>query len=86
MILQMNHLQGKAAAATQEVIETLYSLLEEGHIEQNEFARLRIQLDWLQYKKNFREVVLVTRDRKPATKLRPSCTCKWTPAKWFRDA
>jgi hypothetical protein len=60
MILQLNHLQGKAAAATQDVIETLYSLLEEGHIEQNEFARLRIQLDWLQYKKNFREVVLVT--------------------------
>jgi len=61
MILQLNHLHGKAAAATQEVTEALYGLLEDGHIEQSEFARLRIQLDWLQYKKNFREVVLVTR-------------------------
>jgi hypothetical protein len=64
MILQLNHLQGKAAGATQEVIETLYTMLAEGHIEQNEFARLRIQLDWLQYKKNFREVVLVTPEKK----------------------
>ncbi len=65
MILQLNHLQGKAAGATQEVIETLYTMLAEGHIEPNEFARLRIQLDWLQYKKNFREVVLVTPDKEP---------------------
>jgi hypothetical protein len=60
MILQLNHLQGKAAAATQEVTEALYGLLAEGAIEESEFARLRIQLDWLQYKKNFREVVLIT--------------------------
>jgi hypothetical protein len=65
MILQLNHLQGKAAGATQEVIETLYSMMAEGHIEPNEFARLRIQLDWLQYKKNFREVVLITPDKEP---------------------
>jgi hypothetical protein len=66
MILQLNHLQGKAAGATQEVIETLYAMLAEGHIEPNEFARLRIQLDWLQYKKNFREVVLITPDKEPS--------------------
>lgn len=60
MILQLNHLQGKAAAATQEVTEAFYGLLADGNIDQNEFASLRIQLDWLQYKKNFREVVLVT--------------------------
>jgi hypothetical protein len=60
MILQLNHLQGKAAAATQEVTEALYGLLAEGAIEESEFASLRIQLDWLQYKKNFREVVLIT--------------------------
>ena len=65
MILQLNHLQGKAAAATEEVIETLHSLLAEEHIDQGEFARLRIQLDWLQYKKNFREVVLITEGREP---------------------
>src|SRR3974390_2009908 len=71
MILQLNHLQGKAAAATQEVIETLYSLLAEEHIDQGEFARLRIQLDWLQYKKNFRDVVLITEGREPGGAAAP---------------
>ncbi len=71
MILQLNHLQGKAAAATQEVIETLYSLLSEGQIEPGEFARLRIQLDWLQYKKNFRDVVLVTEGIEPGAEPVP---------------
>jgi hypothetical protein len=65
MILQLNHLQDKAAGATQEVIETLYSLLADGHLSQTEFSRLRIQLDWLQYKKNFRDVVLVTQGEDP---------------------
>jgi hypothetical protein len=71
MILQLNHLQGKATAATQEVIETLYSLLADGHIEPGEFARLRIQLDWLQYKKNFRDVVLVTQGNEPGDEPAP---------------
>src|SRR5713226_7269259 len=61
MILKLNHLQGKAAAATaQDVIGTLYSLLEEGHLEPGQFARLQIELDWIQYKHNFREVVIAT--------------------------
>src|SRR5712691_3306442 len=61
MILKLNHLQGKAAAATaQDVIGALYSLLDEGHIEPAQFARLQIELDWIQYKHNFREVVTAT--------------------------
>ncbi len=61
MILKLNHLEGKAAAATaQDVIGTLYSLLEEGHIDQAQFARLQIEMDWIQYKQNFREVVIAT--------------------------
>lgn len=60
MILNLNHLHGKSAAANaQAVVETLYALLEEGLIDQSQFARLRIQLDWIQYKQNFREVVSV---------------------------
>lgn len=60
MILNLNHLHGKSAAANaQSVVETLYALLAEGLIEQNQFARLRIQLDWIQYKQNFRELVSV---------------------------
>src|SRR6516225_958536 len=61
MILKLNHLQGKAAATTApDVIETIYSLMEEGHLEKDQFARLQIELDWIQYKQNFREVVIAT--------------------------
>jgi hypothetical protein len=67
MILQFNHLQGKSAATTaQDVIDTLYKLLEEGHIEPSQFARLRIHLDWIQYKHNFREPVTILRARNEA--------------------
>ncbi|MBV9769431.1 MAG: hypothetical protein JOZ32_07660, partial [Bryobacterales bacterium] len=38
----------------------IYTLLEEGHIEKAQFARLQIELDWIQYKQNFREVVIAT--------------------------
>jgi hypothetical protein len=61
MILKLNHLQGKGAGATaQDVIGALYSLLEEGQIEKDQFARLQVELDWIQYKQNFREVVIAT--------------------------
>ena len=61
MIVKLNHLQGKAAATSaQDVIGTIYTLLEEGHIEKAQFARLQIELDWIQYKQNFREVVIAT--------------------------
>jgi hypothetical protein len=61
MILKLNHLQGKSAAATaQDVIGTIYTLLAEGHIDQAQFAGLQIELDWIQYKQNFREVVIAT--------------------------
>ena len=62
MILQFNHLQRKSAVATsQDVIDALYGLLEEGHIEQAQFARMRVHLDWIQYKQNFREPVTIMR-------------------------
>jgi hypothetical protein len=61
MILKLNHLQGKAApASAQDVIGTIYSLLEEGQIEKSQFARLQVELDWIQYKQNFRDVVIAT--------------------------
>jgi hypothetical protein len=61
MIVKLNHLQGKAAATSaQDVIGTMYTLLEEGHIQKAQFARLQIELDWIQYKQNFREVVIAT--------------------------
>ena len=45
MILQLNHLQRTpAAASAQEVVDTFYSLLEEGHLEQDQFAH---QFIWI---------------------------------------
>src|SRR5262250_2899777 len=62
MILQFNHLQRKpASASSQDVVDALYGLLEEGQIEQEQFARLRVHLDWIQYRQNFRECVMATR-------------------------
>ncbi|HXY24098.1 MAG TPA: hypothetical protein VEI73_05575 [Candidatus Acidoferrum sp.] len=59
MILQLNHLHRKpAASTTQEVVDTLYALLEEGRLEREQFARLRVHLDWIQYRQNFRECVM----------------------------
>ena len=72
MIVQFNHLQRKpAASTTQEVVDTLYSLLEEGRIEQEQFARLRVQLDWIQYRQNFRECVMATRATSDRTEQFP---------------
>ena len=60
MILKLNHLKVKAAATTQRVIETVYALVEEGLMDQGQFARLQVELDWIQYKSNFREAVTAT--------------------------
>jgi hypothetical protein len=63
MILYVNHTRREAAAATaNEIVSTVLSLLGEGHLEPAQFARLRIDLDWVQYKQNFREPVMVTRE------------------------
>jgi hypothetical protein len=62
MILQLNHLQRTPGTTTaQEVVDTFYSLLNEGSLEQDQFAHLRVHLDWIQYRQNFRECVTVTK-------------------------
>lgn len=61
MILKLNHLNAKATAATQAVIEAVYSMVADGHLDKGQFARLQFELDWIQYKQNFREVVAATR-------------------------
>jgi hypothetical protein len=59
MILQINHLQKSPAAnAARDVIDALLTLLEAGHLETGQLARLRVQLDWIQYRNNFREPVM----------------------------
>lgn len=76
MILQLKHLQGKAAGVTtHEVVDALYALLEGGHLEQDQFAHLRVHLDWIQYRQNFRECVMAIKastgrhDQSPAFEL-----------------
>ncbi|HUJ40068.1 MAG TPA: hypothetical protein VLW54_05950 [Candidatus Acidoferrales bacterium] len=60
MILQWNHLPRKSSAASaQDIVASLQSLLEEGCLEPEQFASLSVQLDWIQYKQNFREAVAV---------------------------
>jgi hypothetical protein len=57
MILKLNHLRRESAATTQDVTAALYALVEEGRLEEDQFSRLRVYLDWIQYKQNFRDVV-----------------------------
>lgn len=61
MILHLNHIRKESAATTtNEVVGAMLSLLEEGHLEPAQFARLRVELDWIQYRQNFREPVMLT--------------------------
>ncbi|MFM2125948.1 MAG: hypothetical protein RL328_2399 [Acidobacteriota bacterium] len=60
MILKLNHLNQKATAATAALIEAVYGMVNEGHLEKGQFARLQFELDWIQYKQNFRETVTAT--------------------------
>lgn len=60
MNLHLNYTRRDSApATTSDVVETVLSLLEEGHLQPAQFARLQIHLDWLQYKHNFREAITV---------------------------
>jgi hypothetical protein len=61
MNLHVNHLNAKAAATTPGIVEALHQLLAEGHLDPTEFANLQVELDWVQYKHNFREPVAAWR-------------------------
>lgn len=62
MILQINHLQkNAAAAAARDAVEEVFCLMADGHLEASHVARLRIHLDWIQYRRNFREPVTILR-------------------------
>jgi hypothetical protein len=60
MILKLNHLNAKATASTEAVIEAVYAMVAEGKMDKGQFARLQVELDWIQYKQNFREVATAT--------------------------
>jgi hypothetical protein len=61
MILHVNHLQKGQEAAAGGVVAALFALLEEGRLDPRVLTQLRVHLDWIQYRQNFREAVMVRR-------------------------
>jgi hypothetical protein len=67
MILHVNHIapggpeQPILAERGADVVRTLFGLVADGVIESSLAPSLRVHLDWIQYKANFREPVLVRR-------------------------
>jgi hypothetical protein len=67
MILHVNHLgpggpgAGDLDARAAEVVRTLLGLIAEGRIEPRLLPGLRVHLDWIQYRANFREAVTLRR-------------------------
>ena len=67
MIIHMNHMEpggagpGSAHERAAEVVRTLLALVAAGHGDPRLLPSLRVHLDWIQYRANFREPVLVRR-------------------------
>jgi hypothetical protein len=61
VILHVNHRQAGQAARVGQVLAGILGLLEEQPIEPRRLARLRVHLDWIQYRANFREPVTARR-------------------------
>ena len=61
MILHVNHLQKGQEAAASGVVAALFALLEEGRLDPRVLTQLRVHLDWIQYRQNFRDAVMVRR-------------------------
>jgi hypothetical protein len=67
MILHVNHIapggpeQAMLAERSADIVRALLGLVGEGAIDQRLVPSLRVHLDWIQYKANFREPILVRR-------------------------
>ena len=57
MILHVNHLQPGQAGRAGQVLATLLDLVERGRVDARLLPGLRVHLDWIQYRSNFREPV-----------------------------
>src|SRR5262245_53278499 len=72
MIIHVNHMEaagtGPAAvdARAAEVVRTLLGVVAAGHGDPRALPSLRVHLDWIQYRANFREPVIVRRAADPA--------------------
>lgn len=61
MILHVNHLQKGLSAPASALVAALLTLVEDGRVDGRLLAALRVHLDWIQYRENFREPVCVRR-------------------------
>ena len=61
MILHVNHLQPGVAAAAGQTVASLLTLVEEARLDARLLASLRLHLDWIQYRANFRDPVSLRR-------------------------
>src|SRR6266850_1537666 len=59
MILHVNHVRPGHAKLAGDVVATLLSLLEDGRIQSSILQNLDVHLDWIQYKTNFREPIIL---------------------------
>jgi hypothetical protein len=72
MIIHVNHMEpagagpGAVDARAAEVVRTLLGLVAAGHGDPRALPSLRVHLDWIQYRGNFREPVIVRRATDPA--------------------
>jgi hypothetical protein len=61
MIIHVNHQQPGQAARAGEVVAALLALVERGRVDDRLLPALRVHLDWIQYRANFREPITVRR-------------------------
>ena len=61
MIVHVNHLQPGVAAAAGQTVASLLTLVEEARLDARLLASLRLHLDWIQYRANFRDPVSLRR-------------------------
>lgn len=59
MILHVNHVRPGHAGLAGDVVATLLSLLEDGRIDPAMMPHLNVHLDWIQYKANFRQPLML---------------------------
>ena len=61
MIFHVNHLEPGLAARASETLATLLALIEQEGTDPRRLASLRVHLDWVQYRSNFRDAVTLRR-------------------------
>ncbi len=61
MIVHVNHLERGWGPAASETVGPLLALVEESGLDSRVLESLRLHLDWIQYRSNFREPVIVRR-------------------------